>query len=289
MLTPRCPLATIAALAWAMAFCLPSTLAQRAVNADHPQGRWEVLDGCQLVPGTTVDGDSFRVLHQGREYVFRLYFVDSPEKDVALAERIEDQAAYFGVHPGDIPRGATQAARFTRERLESRKFTIQTRWQNAMGRGQIARFYGEVLAGGTNLAEALVAAGLARVHGQITDRPDGTRGSTVVNILKNAELSAREQRRGLWNTNDYPRSNTAAVSGSSPPTRPGPTQAPSSVDLNAATFEELQSLPGIGPTLAQRIIAHRPYTSVDDLDRVPGIGAKTLEKLRPTIHVGRRK
>ncbi len=61
------------------------------------------------------------------------------------------------------------------------------------------------------------------------------------------------------------------------------------VDVNRAGEEELQRLPGIGPTLARRIVEARrvaPFRSVDDLRRVRGIGVKTLEKLRPCVLVG---
>jgi competence protein ComEA len=61
------------------------------------------------------------------------------------------------------------------------------------------------------------------------------------------------------------------------------------LDVNRATAEELQRLPGIGPAMSARIIAARetkPFAAVDDLRRVPGIGAKTLERLRPHVAVG---
>jgi competence protein ComEA len=61
------------------------------------------------------------------------------------------------------------------------------------------------------------------------------------------------------------------------------------IDLNRATAEELQQLPGVGPVTSQRIVATRaagPFKTVDELRRVSGIGAKTLEKLRPFITVG---
>ena len=45
-------------------------------------------------------------------------------------------------------------------------------------------------------------------------------------------------------------------------------------------MEELQSVKGIGPVTAKRIIAGRPYESVDDLIRVKGIGLKKLQKIR---------
>ncbi|QIZ69733.1 phospholipase D-like domain-containing protein [Oxynema aestuarii] len=60
-----------------------------------------------------------------------------------------------------------------------------------------------------------------------------------------------------------------------------PTVAPQ-INVNLATAAELETLPGIGPTLAARIVAARregPFTSLSDLDRVPGIGPKMLERL----------
>lgn len=56
------------------------------------------------------------------------------------------------------------------------------------------------------------------------------------------------------------------------------------VNLNTAGESELQLLPGIGPALAARIIAdreaHGEFKSVDDLDRIKGIGPRTIDKLR---------
>jgi competence protein ComEA len=62
------------------------------------------------------------------------------------------------------------------------------------------------------------------------------------------------------------------------------------LDINRAALDELRQLPGIGPALAQRIVEAReqqPFQSVDDLRRVRGIGAKTLEKVRPFVIVGK--
>lgn len=73
-------------------------------------------------------------------------------------------------------------------------------------------------------------------------------------------------------------------------TAPGGTGAPGApVDLNTADAAALDSLPGIGPALAARILewraSHGRFTSVDELGEVSGIGDATLERLRPLVRV----
>jgi competence protein ComEA len=59
------------------------------------------------------------------------------------------------------------------------------------------------------------------------------------------------------------------------------------VNLNTATAAELELLPGIGPALASRILAHRArigrFTSITQLDDVEGIGPRTMERLAPLV------
>jgi competence protein ComEA len=72
-----------------------------------------------------------------------------------------------------------------------------------------------------------------------------------------------------------PAGGTAASGGSAPA---GP------VHLNSATLEQLDSLPGVGPVTAQKILDYRQehgaFSSIDDLDAIPGIGPARLEQLR---------
>jgi hypothetical protein len=55
------------------------------------------------------------------------------------------------------------------------------------------------------------------------------------------------------------------------------------VSLTHASRAELERLPRVGPVLAERIVAGRPYRSVAQLDRVKGVGPATLAKLRPLV------
>lgn len=90
---------------------------------------------------------------------------------------------------------------------------------------------------------------------------------------------------------------------SATPARPAsPTRAPApasalvalrdghTLDLNCVDAAALELLPGVGPALAQRIVAHRAeagrFASVDALDAVRGVGPKTLAAVRPLLSVG---
>ena len=99
---------------------------------------------------------------------------------------------------------------------------------------------------------------------------------------------ARAQRRSP-SPRLAPKRRTAASPSTSPtavPTSPGTTTA-GRVNINTATAAQLDSLPGVGPATAKAIIAHRqskgPFTKVEDLLNVPGIGPSKLDAMRGMI------
>lgn len=125
----------------------------------------------------------------------------------------------------------------------------------------------------------------------------GSRASDAVaaagGLLGNAEQSGINLARQVADGEQLVVPVQGAVQGTAPG---GSAAAPSSgraaggsVDLNTATVEELDTLPGVGPATAAKIIADRtengPFRTAEDLMRVPGIGAKRFDSLKDLVVV----
>jgi DNA uptake protein ComE-like DNA-binding protein/endonuclease YncB( thermonuclease family) len=301
---------------------------------------WEVLEHCRLIPNESNDGDSFHVDHGGREYIFRLYYVDAPESksDSQIEERIAQQANYFGVDEASVLEWGQAIGRKV-ERVLSKPFTVVTRYQDALGRSRLPRFYAFVAPHGfkTDLASALVANGFARSHGERAKNEFGLNKKYFDEIEQNASSS----RKGIWSGTDAysPSTQTAKPTRSAPSEQstPVPASRPAQsvltppvdqgaiasrladkmsqimerrlraesgviqesakfsnepveivaseerVNLNTASQKELEMLPGIGPSLAARIVAGRPYSSLEELCRVPRLGIKKINQMAPLV------
>jgi competence protein ComEA len=90
-------------------------------------------------------------------------------------------------------------------------------------------------------------------------------------------------------TNSSGSSGSSASSGSSGTSGTGAGQGKGLVNINQATQKELETLPGVGPAYAARIIEYREskgyFSKVEDLTKISGIGPATLEKLKPYVTV----
>lgn len=265
---------------------------------------WVVWNECRLVRSESLDADSFHVKAAGREYIFRLYFVDAPETDMSIGDRVAEQAQYFNLTPEQTITLGEYAKRFAIEKL-ARPFTVRTCMQDAMGRSRMQRFYAFVETSEGDLAELLVANGLARVHGAEA-QPLGLRSpERQWDKLKRLEGEAKQLKVGAWGAasgrmaarsqKTQPRSGPDSFDAFFHPEKfavpeagpvaiksGGTTAPPASgkLDVNTASSAELLAIPGIGPVLAQRIFEARPLQSADDLIKVKGIGPKKYETIR---------
>ncbi len=145
----------------------------------------------------------------------------------------------------------------------------------------------------------------ARVHEAIekaggrTDRADihslnlaaKIRDGQQINVPKIRQIPDVKQDLSISNAVQEPTTPTSPNLSATPQPsmRRSAPSAGSRININTATSQQLQTLPRIGPALAQRIIEYRQisggFSTVEDLTNVKGIGKKTLEKIRDNITV----
>ena len=259
----------------------------------------QMFSDAKLVNNLSNDGDSFFVESDEKSFHVRLYFVDCPETSISSksdARRVREQTRYFGLsHAARTIHFGNEAKTFI-EGILAKPFTVHTAFASALGRSAKGRVYGFIItADGDDLASLLVKNGFARTRGIGRKTPDGVSRNEMIERLRDLEISAMLKRIGIWSESDSDRIAELRAKQRSEESelqeiKNQVTKAKSpqgSLDLNTATERELQFIRGIGPVLAERIIAGRPYRTVDDLLKVKGIGPKKLEKIRPYVVVGK--
>lgn len=169
-----------------------------ALAAVAHAAEWDKLEDCQLVANEYGDGDSFHVRQNDKDFIFRLYYVDCPETDNRFPERVEEQARYFGITPAQARTLGERATEFTRSALRN-PFTVWTKWQDARGASRKHRFYALVITRTGDLAQGLVASGLARVFGmKAKTLPNGMDEKSYLSMLRQMEGLAKKRKLGGW-------------------------------------------------------------------------------------------
>jgi len=265
----------------------------------------ETLEKCRFVESEWADGDSFPIVTaKGEEMTVRLYGADCIEyhvTDQSDARRLREQRRYFGIADyGDDAEKSIKLAkdlggRATEEtsRMLKQPFTIHTSFADARGDGKHKRIYAFVTAAdGTDLSTYLVSKGLARAYGVYRETPGRLSGAGYKEKLADLELRAAKLGLGAWEHTDWEKlanerdeqRNEDSELGLATGAKTEFSGAP--INPNTAARDELMRLPGIGEVTANRIIEGRPYKSLADLDRVSGIGEKTLERLKGNLVFG---
>jgi competence ComEA-like helix-hairpin-helix protein len=260
----------------------------------------QMFSNGRLINDPANDGDSFLVEANGKSFHVRLYFVDCPETSISFksdAQRVREQTRYFGLSDAKRTIHFGNEAKTFVDHVLAKPFTLYTDFASALGRSPKGRMYGFIItADGNDLASLLVKNGFARTHGVGRKTPAGTSRDEMFEILRDMEISAILKHIGIWSESDpdriaelraKQRSEDQELKELQSQVKKAPSPQ-SLLELNTASKKELQSIKGIGPVLAERIIAGRPYRTVDDLLKVKGIGPKKLENIRPYFVVGKK-
>ena len=276
------------------------------MSADPSTGLYQYPD-CEYIESKWNDGDSFSVrLTDGQTITARLYEVDTIETHInntTAARRLRAQRRYFGISAfGARPEESIQktielgelATAFTQNALAGKPFTIYTSHADARGGINNKRIYVFIeTSEGKSLAGELVQSGLARAYGVYRQSPKGLDQDEVRERFKDMELRAAGSRRGIWAFTDWEAlpderlterleeielSSVVQQSKRLPPN--------GSLNPNTANKEQLEMIPGIGPSTAQKIIDARlgqAFDTLNDLLNISGIGQRTLEKMQPYL------
>ena len=282
---------------------------------------WIVLENCRLIVNPANDGDSFHASSGEKEYLFRLYMVDAPETDEIKPGRLVEQAKYFAITVPQAIEVGRAAKEFTREKLSEpfTVFTrmsdamgssnlervyafVQTKdgdLGEQLVRNGFARNHGRKAAPPGVKDSRSEIEKLQQFEGAARQEKIGGWGVDAERLNVRAQKPASfsvfvpaehaARRAPPLANSPTPISATSIPRPSIPLRSPVETKkshakektALGKIDINTATEKELKMIPGIGPVIAARIIAARPFRSADDLKKVNGIGDKKYARIRP--------
>jgi len=270
------------------------------------QNNLQRFENCQFIETDWCDGDSFRVKNaDGKQFTLRLYGVDCLESHVhddTDARRLRGQRRYFGISGfGGSARASINAAKqmgsdardFVIAELKE-PFTVITAFADARGDGRFKRYYGFITTNkGHDLAEQLVRMGHARAFGVNRSTIDGRSRDEHRESLKDLEFQAATGGLGIWKATDWaalPEERRAereeAADLNLAKGMPLPLDPDQKISLNSAPRDVMMQLPGIGESIANRIIEGRPFKSIDSVIEINGIGTKKMAQIRPYLTLG---
>ncbi len=161
--------------------------------------KWKVYEDARLIENDFNDGDSFHVMCNKHHYIFRLYYVDTPETSDSYPKRVQDQADYFGITHKQVLKIGDDATKFTHKLLSRKKFTVYTKKEDARGNSKRKRYFAMIKVGDDWLSTLLVEGGLARIYGYKVDLPENGKPIRKYHArLKSTERKAKKGNRGAW-------------------------------------------------------------------------------------------
>ncbi len=282
---------------------------------------WVTLQGGHYLVKRPNDGDSFHISVSGHEYIFRLYFVDAPETSAEFRDRVEEQAIFFGVTVDQVLQVGDLAKQFVREKLSEpflvrtcwedaagrsrmQRFYafVQTR-SGDLGEQLVENGLARIHAA-TAKPEGLTSAGaewqkLVSLEHKAKLEKVGGWGAEEGRLQVRAQQPESEKGVDPFDKFFHP-TELAQISGAPSPaassnlaatlTAPTAESVPATtdsalsevkLDVNTASEAELENISGIGPVIAERIIAARPLKNADELRHVKGIGDVKYAQIRP--------
>ncbi|MGK0190572.1 MAG: endonuclease YncB(thermonuclease family) [Verrucomicrobiales bacterium] len=174
---------------------------QNTNQQDIKNRNFEVLMGCELVESRANDGSTLRIRHRDNEYVFRLYFVDTPETTLNNGDIIRSQTRYFNyITEERLLETGAEAREFALKLLRSRPFAVFTQWLKPTHNH---RYYGMVQIQMPNgerrfLSELLASRGYATLDSLGIKLPNGVEEEVFRNHLHGLETVARKSSVGAW-------------------------------------------------------------------------------------------